>query len=109
MYLVSATGERGGMSMDPDWVPDMGQDAIEVAKDVLEICNTKFLFCGSKKRIEEVYEAMKRCAELSEKNATENRIHELRKTILLAVKEYESIMDEKADAMLAARKESRPC
>jgi len=96
VYLVAATGERAGHAMNPDWVPDCDDDPIAVAHAVLDICNTKYMYCGGKDRIVAVLAAMEKCAEMSEKNRASNRLHELRKRIVCDVAEYSDLIEERS-------------
>ncbi len=95
VYLRSATGETAGKVMDPDWVPDCDDDPVTVAESVLNICNTKYIYCGNKDIIEKVCKAMKDCKDLSDKNIIKNRQHELRKAIVLDIIEYNDLGEEK--------------
>ena len=97
VYLQAATGERAGFSMDPDWVPDCDDDPIEVARAVLNICETKYLYCGGKDRVENALRAMEACQELSEKNARVNRLHELRRRIVCDAAEYNDLLEDETE------------
>lgn len=98
VYLVAATGERAAHAMNPDHVPDCDDDPITVARAVLDICNTKYLYCGGKDRIVAVLAAMEKCEDMSEKNRASNRLHELRKRIVCAVAEYADLVEANATA-----------
>lgn len=94
VYLQAATGERTGHAMDPDWVPDCDDDPIDVARAVLKICETKYLYCGSKNQIKQVLAAMEACQAVSNQNKKSNHLHELRKQIVCGICEYNSLLEE---------------
>jgi len=94
VYLRAATGEKIGHTMNPDWVPDCGDDPIAVARAVLAICKDRYIYCGSTPHVEKVLAAMEACQELSEANRRANRIHELRRQIVLGLAEYEDLVAE---------------
>lgn len=96
VYLVAATGERAGHSMRPDYVPDCDDDPIAVARAVLEVCNTKYRYCGGKDRIVAVLAAMEKAKAVSDANQTANRLHELRKRIVCDVAEYAGLIEANA-------------
>jgi predicted transcriptional regulator of viral defense system len=83
--------------MKPEWVPDCDDDPIAVARAVLDICNTKYIYCGGKERIASTLAAMEKCAAMSEANRAINRMHELRKLIVCSLHEYTDIMEEMAN------------
>jgi predicted transcriptional regulator of viral defense system len=82
--------------MKPEWVPDCDDDPVAVARAVLDICNTKYIYCGGKERVASTLAAMEKCADMSEANRVANRMHELRKQIVCSVAEYTDIMEEMA-------------
>lgn len=90
VYMISITGKRCGVVLDPDNVPDCDNDPIEVAKEVLSILN-RHIYTSSKERVEVVLNDMIAHKEESEKNAVLNRIHELRESIVHDVLEYEEL------------------
>ena len=94
VYLVAATGEQVGHCMNLDYVPDCDDDPISVARAVLEICNTKYLYCGGKDRIVAVLAAMEKAKDVSEKNRAANRLHELRKRIVCDIVEYTDLVND---------------
>jgi len=98
VYLVAATGERAGHCMDPNYVPDCTDDPIAVARAVLDICNTKYLYCGGKDRIIAVLAAMGKAEAVSETNRAVNRLHELRKRIVCDVAEYADLVETNAES-----------
>ena len=88
VYLFAATGERAGYSMDPERVPDCDDDPIEVAQAVLDIRDTD--------KVRAVLNAMLACQEESDTNARVNRLHVLRKSIVLGVAEYLDLSEEQS-------------
>lgn len=88
--MISITGKRCGVVLDPAYVPDCDNDPIEVAKEVLSILN-RYIYTSAKERVEVVLNDMIAHKEESEKNAVLNRIHELRESIVHDVLEYEDL------------------
>lgn len=87
---MSVTGKRCGVTLDPDSVPDCDNDPIEVVEEVLSILN-RYIYTSSKERVEAVLNEMLAHKEESDKNAKINRTHELRKSIVLNVLEYNEL------------------
>ncbi len=94
VYLRAATGERAGKVMNPDYVPDCNDDPIEVARAVLEIVNTKYIYCGENDRIVSVLAAMEDCKDMSDLNRAANLLHELREQIVRGVTKYNDLLND---------------
>lgn len=90
VYMRSLTGKSCGVTLDPENVPDCDNDPIEVTKKVLSILE-RYIYTSAKERVEVVLNDMIAHKEESEKNSALNRIHELRKFIVLNVLEYEEL------------------
>ena len=99
VYLWAATGERAGISMAPEYVPDCDDDPISVADSVLDYVN-KCLYYGGKEKVELVVTAMKACQEMSDRNYCENRIKELRRDLVLSWYEYNALSEQSEEANL---------
>ena len=92
VYLTAATGERTGQTMHEEWVPDCNDDPVSVAEAVLVVCKTKYLFCGGTDKVAAVVAAMRACTALSAENARINRMHDLRKALVLGMQEYADLL-----------------
>jgi len=98
VYFRAATGERADVTLNPEWVPDCEDDPVRVAHKVLAILKEKFLWSSRMKHIADILAAMEKCDKVSEINGRKNRVHELRKAIVLAACEYRDLMEEEGEA-----------
>lgn len=94
VYMRSMNGGHCGITLSPEYVPDCSGDPIEVVREVLHILETRYLFNSSKERVQKILKEMEECEEQSNKNAKINRVHELRKNIVLDSHEYLSLIEE---------------
>lgn len=90
VYMRSLTGKSCGVTLDPENLPDCDNDPIEVVQEVLSILN-RYIYTSAKERVEVVLNDMISHKEESDKNAALNRIHELRKSIVLDTLEYDEL------------------
>ena len=93
VYLRAVSGERAGVSFPPHKVPDCDGDPIEVAKEVLEMCE-RFIYYSGLGKMRKVVKAMIKGEKQSAKNENINRLYELRKTIVCGIYEYNLLMEE---------------
>lgn len=94
VYLVSFSGLQASKCFDPDVVPDLEGDAIEVAEEILRLCKKRYLFSGQVPKIEKVIEDMKKNQEQSRKNEVINRLNRLRRDIVSNIAEYNELLNE---------------
>lgn len=94
VYMRSMNGGNCGIALNPEYVPDCSGDPIEVVREVLHILETQYWFNSSKEKVQKILKEMEECEEQSNKNAKINRVHELRKNIVLDSHEYLSLIEE---------------